>query len=284
MNNKKAVIAVGALAVAVVAGFISLRGTWPPGQGTEGAIGAANRYSSTQITADDVKLQDADIQAFIQSDVFHKIATNPEFRRMINEQSFRDVAPSAAYQAIVENKAQAQSLANKEFANYLVQPGTVALVTSEAFAKVTKGYNMAEVLQNPKFYELVSQTLEGKPTPAEFASNVTALSKSLPAGFAEYAAKNAGTVMAAMTPSLLEGKDLAINLSGAAELLASPNLGQLLDAKAKPFTQLVTLEAHEELMKSPEIMSMAFQSEQFRNIVNAGQWSALEKGFTTIEQ
>ena len=284
MNNKKAVISVGVLAVAVVVGFVALRGTWPPGQGTEGAIGAANRYSSTQITTDDVKLQDADIQAFIQSDLFHKIATNPEFRQMIQEQSFRDVASNAAYQAIVENKAQAQSLGNKEFANYLVQPGTVELVTSDAYEKMATELDMTEVLRNPKFFDLVSQTLEGKPTPVEFAHNVTALAKSLPASFVEYAQKNAGDVMAAMTPALLEAKNLTVGLTGAAELMANPKVGELLGQKSVPFAQLVTMEAHEELMKTPEIMGMAFQSEQFRNIIDANQWEALEKGFTTIDQ
>jgi hypothetical protein len=128
----------------------------------------------------------------------------------------------------------------------------------------------------------VSQTLEGKPTPVEFAKLVR--SKELSNSFVEYAVKNADAVMAAMTPALLEAKDLVANLSGAAELLANPNTGQLLDQKSKPFAELVTLEAHEELMKNPQIMEMAFTSDAFQKIVEAGQWSELEKGFTTIQQ
>ena len=284
MNNKKAVISVGILAVAVVVGFVSLRGTWPPGQGTEGAIGAANRYSSTQITADDVKLQDAEIQAFIQSDVFHKLATNPEFRKMVSEQSFRDVAANKSYQSIVENKDQAQSLANKDFASYLVQPATVAMVTNEAFVKVASECNLVEALRSPKFFELVGKTLDGKSTPIQFSKELERmkLSKELSSSFVEYAAKNAPTVIAAMTPALLEAKPYVVSLAGAAELLAKPQIGQLLGNK--PFAELVTLDAHEELMKNPQIMEMAFHSDAFQKIVEAGQWSALEKGFTTIEQ
>jgi hypothetical protein len=283
MGNKKAVIIVGVLAVAVIVGFVALRGTWPPGQGTEGAIGAANRYSSQQITANDVKLQDADIQAFIQSDLFHKLATNTEFRNMVKEASFRDVAANANYQAIVENKAQAQSLGNKDFASYLAKPTTVAMVTSEAYVKVASECNMAEVLRNPQFFELITKTLDNKTTPAEFAQSILA-NKELDHTFVEYAAKNAAAVMAAMTPALLESKEIVTSLSGAAELLANPKLGQLLEQKPKPFTELVTMEAHEELMKNPTVMGMAFQSDAFQKIVETGAWSELEKGFTTIDQ
>ena len=277
MNTKKALISVGILAVAVVVGFVAMRGTWPPGQGTEGAIGAANRYSSTQITANDVQLQDAEIQAFIQSDVFHKIATNPEFRKMVSEQSFRDVAANKSYQSIVENKDQAQSLANKDFANYLVQPATVAMVNNEAFVKVASECNLVEALRSPKFFELVSKTLDGKSTPVQFSKELERMARAgeLSNSFVEYAAKNTGTVMAAMTPALLDAKPYVTSLSGAAELLARPQIGQLLGNK--PFAELVTLEAHEELMKNPQIMSLAFQSDAFQKIVEAGAWSELER-------
>jgi len=283
MGNKKAVIIVGVLAVAVIVGFVALRGTWPPGQGSEGAIGAANRYSSQQISANDVKLQDADIQTFIQSDLFHKLATNTEFRNMVKEASFRDVAANASYQAIVENKAQAQSLGNKDFADYLAKPKTVEMVTSAAYVKVAAECNLAEALRNPVFFDLVSKSLDAKSTPAEFAQKLLA-NKELDHTFVEYAAKNAGDVLAAMTPTLLEARNLTTSLSGAAELLANPKLGQLLEQKPKPFTELVTMEAHEELMKNPTIMGMAFQSDAFQKIVETGAWSELEKGFTTIDQ
>jgi len=282
MNTKRTAIIVAFVAVAAVVGFVALRGNWPPGQGTEAAIGAANRYQSDQIAAGDVQLQDAEIQAFLQSDVFHKLATNPEFRNIVKEQSFRDVAADQAYQAIVANKDQASSLANKEFANYLVQPATVALVTSEAFSKVTSECNMSEVLRTPKFYELVASALESKPTVAEFRNLVVGASKELSQSFVEYASRNTEVVMAALQPALLEAKDVLLAQNGAAELLASPQIGTLLESK--PFAELVTMEAHEELMKRPDIMSLAFSSEAFNKIVEAQQWSALERGFTTIEQ
>jgi hypothetical protein len=282
VNNKKAVIIVSVVAVAVIVGFVALRGTWPPGSGTEGAIGAANRYSSPQITDTDVKLQDADMQAFIQSDLFHKLATNTEFRNMVKEASFRDVAANKSYQSIVENKDQAQSLANKDFANYLVQPGTVALVTNEAFIKVASECNLVELLNQPKLYQLIDKALDNKSTPAEFAKEIVAANKELSNSFVEYASKNPAEVFALVTPALLEGKEYLVSMTGAAELLAKPSIGQLLENK--PFVELVTLSSHQELMKNPQIMEMAFQSDAFQKIVEAGAWSELEKGFTTVEQ
>lgn len=282
MGNKKAVIVVSIIAVAVVVGFVALRGTWPPGQGSEGAIGAANRYSSQQISDSDVKIQDADLQAFIQSDVFHKLATNAEFRKMVTEQSFRDVAANKSYQSIVENKDQASSLANKEFAAYLVSPATVSLVTSPAFSKMATEVNMTEVLKAPKFWELVDKALAGKSTPAEFSKEIVAAQKVLGNSFVAYAAKNTGDVLAAMTPTLLEAKPFVTQLTGAADLLAKPSIGQLLGNK--PFAELVVTSAHEELMKNPTVLGMAYQSEAFQKIVETGAWSTLEKGFTTVEQ
>ena len=284
MGNKKAVIIVSVIAVAVIVGFVALRGTWPPGSGTEGAIGAANRYSSQQITDSDVKIQDADLQAFIQSDVFHKLATNPEFRNMVKEASFRDVATNKSYQSIVENKDQASSLANNDFAMYLTQPATVALVSSEAFSKIAAECNLAEALRSPVLYSLIQTALEGKSTPAEFAQSIMA-SKELASAqsFVEYASKNPGTVLEAMkSPVLLDAKPYLTSLSGAADLLAKPSIGTLLGNK--PFAELVTMEAHEELMRNPTELGMAFQTEAFQKIVETGAWSELEKGFTTIEQ
>lgn len=281
MTRKRNLIITSIVGIAVILGFVALRGIKIPPEGTEGTIGAANRYQTEQISAKDVKLQDAEIQAFLQSDTFHKLATNPQFRNVVKEQSFREVAGMQAYQTLVENKDQAQSLANKEFVQYLVQPSTVAMVTSEAFVKVASECNMSELLQTPGFFELVASTLQNKPTAAEFRETLLQ-SKDLSQPFVEYASKNADVVLAAFQPALVEAKDMLVSLNGAAELLASPGIGTLLESKA--FADVVTLEAHEQLMKTPEVMELAFNSEVFSRIVEAEQWSALDKGFTALEQ
>lgn len=281
MTRKRNLIITSIVGIAVILGFVALRGVKVPPEGTEGAIGAANRYQTEQISAKDVKLQDAEIQAFLQSDTFHKLATNPQFRNVVKEQSFRDVAGMQAYQTIMENKDQAQSLANREFAQYLVQPATVAMITSEAFVKVTSECNMSELLRTPGFLQLVASTLQNKPTAAEFRETVLQ-SKGLSQTFVEYASKNSDVVLAAFQPALVEAKDMLVSLNGAAELLASPGIGTLLESKS--FADVVTLEAHEQLMKTPEIMGLAFKTEVFSRLVEAERWSTLEQGFTALEQ
>ena len=74
-GNRIALIA-GVVVIAAVVGFLAMRNHWPPKSGTEGAIGAANRYTAQQISDQDVMLKDAKVQAFLQSDTFHQLATN----------------------------------------------------------------------------------------------------------------------------------------------------------------------------------------------------------------
>jgi hypothetical protein len=281
MTRKRSLIITSILGIAVILGFVALRGIKVPPEGTEGTIGAANRYQTDQISAKDVQLQDAEIQAFLQSDTFHRLATNPQFRNVIKEQSFREVAGTQAYQTLMENKDQAQSLANKQFVQYLVQPSTVAMVTSEAFVKVASESNLSELLQTPGFFELVASTLENKPTAAEFRETLLQ-SKGLSPTFVEYAGKNADVVLAAFQPALIQARDMLVSLNGAAELLANPGIATLLESRA--FADVVTLDAHEELMKTPEIMGLAFNSDVFNRMVQAERWPAIEQGFKALDQ
>jgi hypothetical protein len=81
-GNRIAVIA-GVVVVVVVLGFLALRGIWPPKSGTEGTIGTAQRYTAQQISDQDVMLKDPQVQAFLQSDTFHQLATNPDFKSWV---------------------------------------------------------------------------------------------------------------------------------------------------------------------------------------------------------
>ena len=103
---------------------------YPPVQdGTEATIGAAQRYQAPQISSADVKLEDAQLQAFLQSDLFRQLAAdkvaqealkNNDFRRALADASVRvalsspDVvaaiaataATAGAPQALEANKAR----------------------------------------------------------------------------------------------------------------------------------------------------------------------------------
>jgi hypothetical protein len=83
MMNKRILLAVGIVA-ALAIGSYAMFG-WPPvkNEDTSGAIGAAKKYQSEQIADADVVLQDADIQALLQTDFFYQMVTNEDFRRLV---------------------------------------------------------------------------------------------------------------------------------------------------------------------------------------------------------
>ncbi len=280
MNSKRNLIITGIVGIAVVLGFVALRGVKAPSEGTQGAIGTANRYQTEQITAKDVKLEDAEMQAFIQSDTFHKLATNPEFRQMVMDANFQEVARNAVYQAMVLNKDQVQILGNKQFAHYLVEPATVAMVTSPAFVQMTAECNMSELLRKPAFFVLMASVLENKPSEAEFKT-LLLQSRELSQSFVDFANKHTEVVMAALQPALFEAKEMLVSMNGTAELLGSPGLGKLLENKS--FGNVMMMQAHEELMRNPEIMALAFSSEVFNKLVQTQRLSELEKGFHPTE-
>lgn len=103
MKGNRIALIVGVVVIAAVVGFLAMRSHWPPKSGTEGAIGAANRYTAQQISDQDVMLKDAKVQAFLQSDTFHQLATNPDFRTFVEEMVARG---SAARVQVAENLSQ----------------------------------------------------------------------------------------------------------------------------------------------------------------------------------
>ncbi len=92
MKNNRIMIIVAIVAIGGAVAYFGLKGKFPPASGTEGAIGAANRYTAQQIADQDVALKNPDVQAFLQSDTFHQLATNADFRTMVKDGAFNRVA------------------------------------------------------------------------------------------------------------------------------------------------------------------------------------------------
>src|SRR5882672_9065685 len=89
------VVAVVGIAVAHFTGII------PPKSGVEGTIGAAKRYTATQINDKDVVLQDPQIQALLQSDLFHKVIATPEFKKLSQSDEFWRLVTTADFRRII---------------------------------------------------------------------------------------------------------------------------------------------------------------------------------------
>jgi hypothetical protein len=71
----------------------------PVEKGTEATIGAAQRYQSPQISSADVKTEDAQLQAFLQSDLFHKLTTDKAARQALKNKDFQKALQDPAVRA-----------------------------------------------------------------------------------------------------------------------------------------------------------------------------------------
>ena len=83
MALKRNTVVIGAVAFAVAFAVAASRGLFGYPPNTSGTIGAAKRYQSGQVTNGDVQLTDSQLQSFMQSDLFHKMQVNPEFRKAV---------------------------------------------------------------------------------------------------------------------------------------------------------------------------------------------------------
>ena len=75
---------------------MKLVGYPPVGKGTEATIGAAQRYQSPQISSADVKTEDAQLQAFLQSDLFRQLTTDKAARQALKNKDFQKALQTEA--------------------------------------------------------------------------------------------------------------------------------------------------------------------------------------------
>jgi hypothetical protein len=89
------------LAAAAAVALITMRfvGYPPVEKGTEATIGAAQRYQSPQISSADVKTEDAQLQAFLQSDLFRQLTTDKTARQALKNKDFQKALQDPAVRA-----------------------------------------------------------------------------------------------------------------------------------------------------------------------------------------
>ena len=139
-NNRVFIVAAAGLAVAGVAGYAAWTGIYPPKGGTEGAIGAASRYQAQQIADTDVSLQDATVQAFLQSDVFYKMSTNEAFRKAVTNQKAIEQLKSLYAKSTVQDGAEiADLMKTSQVLN--------EVASDELFKKAVKEQEVVELAQ-----------------------------------------------------------------------------------------------------------------------------------------
>ena len=152
--NKRIAVLVGVLIVGAVVAVIALRG-YPPTGNTSGAIGAAQRYQSQPMTDSDVQLSAADVQAFLQSDLFHKIATNPSFRQEVKNGDIGKLYGTPAFAKLVgEDSKFMDLLARTDFQQAITNQHVEALVRDPDMARLMLNPNFRRMLDDAGFLNL----------------------------------------------------------------------------------------------------------------------------------
>jgi hypothetical protein len=122
MSTKRIVIGLGVV-IAIALGIASFTGVIPPKNGVMGTIGAAKRYQTTQISAGDVTLTDADMQDLLQSDLFHQLVTDANFREVMRTQSesFRTVLMDKQFRDLLGKQGFAEVMRSEVFRTAVAQ-------------------------------------------------------------------------------------------------------------------------------------------------------------------
>jgi hypothetical protein len=148
MAKKVLIGLIGIAAAGLLVAYIG--GGFPATTGTEGTIGAAQRYNAEQIKKSDVTVENPALAAFMQSEVFEKLShdkmavaalASPEVQQALaNAEISAALADSTLAQALADSNVQA-ALANPALAQALASP-QLRLALSNAAANGT-GLNAA---------------------------------------------------------------------------------------------------------------------------------------------
>lgn len=102
------------VAAAAAVALVTLRvvGYPPVEKGTEATIGAAQRYQESQVSASDVKVEDQQFQAFLQSDLFRQLANDKAARNALNNPDLQKALADANVRAVLARTDVRTEIAN----------------------------------------------------------------------------------------------------------------------------------------------------------------------------
>ncbi len=290
MKNARNVVVTALVVIAAVLGFGVWKGLIPPKAGTEGAIGAAQRYTSPQISDADVQLSDPAIQSFLQSDVFHAIATNPDFQKLVANDAFKKTVQVEGMLGLV---SQDFGHGGSQDFNKLVTSDALKNLTAAAdFQKVIKDEKAQHWLVNSDFQKLITSP-EYQKYAADQLKDAKSTTASKDAMKSLDELKNKPEWKALTTHedfksvvtnhdllAAVANTDLAKIVRDNTKLFASPDFNKVL--ASENFQKLVTTPEFQKLVTSPEFQNMTTSVEfkqvaanhDFERIVRGGDLSA----------
>ena len=119
---------------------MKLVGYPPVGKGTEATIGAAQRYQSPQISSADVKTEDAQLQAFLQSDLFRQLTTDKTAREALKNKEFQKALQEPAVRAALASSDVRYAIGSVKLG---VAGDAAALAKSDVYIRAALDANAA---------------------------------------------------------------------------------------------------------------------------------------------
>jgi len=134
---RKAVLGLAA-AAAVVLAVYTIKGFPPVDRGTEGTIGAAQKYQAPQIGDNDVVLGDAAAQEFLQSEAFDRLLKDPEARSLLADKSVQAQLKNVAFLKAARDPAVRDGLTSQALMKVLANHETRDEFTAQLKATLSQ--------------------------------------------------------------------------------------------------------------------------------------------------
>jgi hypothetical protein len=177
-------VLIGLIGIAAAGLLVAYIGGFPATTGTEGTIGAAQRYNAEQIKKGDVKIENAALASFMQTDVFEKLSrdkmavaalaspdvqaalADAEITAALADSTLAQALADPNVQAALANPALAQALASPDLQKALVDAAANGTgLNAAGLNKVGLDSQLASALANP----VLAQALANKDLAAALA-------------------------------------------------------------------------------------------------------------------
>jgi hypothetical protein len=135
-------------AAAAVLIVLKIAGYPPKSEGTEGTIGAAQRYQSQQIASGDVKVTDAELQRFMQSDAFHTLINDKAARKALANKDLQKALADPSIRLALANDQIRLILANDQLRPALVSDEVRTALASEQARYALANEQLKQALAN----------------------------------------------------------------------------------------------------------------------------------------
>jgi len=135
-------------AAAAVLIVLKIAGYPPKSEGTEGTIGAAQRYQAQQISDADVKVTDAGLQKFMQSDAFHTLLNDKAARQALANKDVQKALSDPNIRLALADEQVRLALANDQIRMALVSDEARQALVSDDARKALANEQLRLVLAN----------------------------------------------------------------------------------------------------------------------------------------